>query len=158
MKTALENLSKLELITLIMSKEQAMESQGQVLKSKEENIQKQEQVIEQKQADIAYYKAQIAQLQRMLFGQKRERFESESKQIPLPFELEEQQLKQQEEQLSENISYVRKKQSAHKGRLALPSHLPVEEVEIHPQGDLSEMVCIGYAPDELHVGFEVLRI
>lgn len=24
-----------------------------------------------------------------------------------------------------------------------PAHLPVEEIEIHPQGDLSDMVCIG---------------
>ena len=28
-------------------------------------------------------------------------------------------------------------------RLALPDHLPVEEVEIYPEGDLSNMVCIG---------------
>jgi transposase len=25
----------------------------------------------------------------------------------------------------------------------LPAHLPVEEIEIHPDGDLSQMVCIG---------------
>ena len=171
METALENLSKLELITLVISQKQTLKSQGQalydqaqvlkdqgqvlkdqdqVLKDQEDNIQqqgqviqKQEEAIEQKQADIAYYKAKIAQLQRMLFGQKRERFESESKQISLPFELEQEQVKQQEEQLSQRISYVRSKQSAHKGRLPLPSHLPVEEVEIHPEGDLSEMVCIG---------------
>jgi transposase len=171
MEKALDNLSKLELITLVMSKEQALKSQEQVLKSqgqvlknqeqllndqaqalkdqdqdlksKEENIQKQEEVIEQKQADIAYYKELVAKLQRMLFGQKRERFESESKQLPLPFELEEQEVKQQEEQLTEKITYVRQKQSAHKGRLPLPDHLPVEEIEIHPEGDLSQMVCIG---------------
>jgi transposase len=143
METALENLSKLELITLVINQEKTLKSQDQVLKSQEDNIQKQEEVIEQKQADITYYKARIAQLQRMLFGQKRERFESESKQLPLPFEKEEEEVKQQEEQLSERISYVRRKQSAHQGRLALPSHLPVEEVEIHPEGDLSEMVCIG---------------
>jgi transposase len=171
MNTALNNLSKLELITLLMSKEQALKSQGQllddqaqvlkdqaqVLKSKEENIQKQGQVIEQKQADIAYYQADIAyyqadiayykelvaKLQRMLFGQKRERFESESKQLSLPFEPEQEVLEEQQKQLTEKITYVRQKQSAYKGRLALPDHLPVEEVEIHPQGDLSQMVCIG---------------
>jgi transposase len=157
MEKALDNLSKVELITLVMSKEQALKSQeqllndqaqalkdqGQDLKSKEENIQKQEEVIEQKQADIAYYKELVSKLQRMLFGQKRERFESESKQLPLPFELEEQEVKQQEEQLTEKITYVRKKESTHKGRLPLPDHLPVEEIEIHPEGDLSQMVCIG---------------
>ena len=31
----------------------------------------------------------------------------------------------------------------HPGRLPLPEHLPVEEVEIYPEGDLSGMVCIG---------------
>src|SRR5690606_9491421 len=31
----------------------------------------------------------------------------------------------------------------HHGRAKLPAHLPVEEIEIHPEGDLSEMVCIG---------------
>jgi transposase len=43
------------------------------------------------------------------------------------------------------VEYVRKKQkaSAHKGRVALPDHLPVEEIEIHPEADLSQMVCIG---------------
>jgi transposase len=150
METALDNLSKFELITLVMSQKQALKSQGkvlyeqaQVLKSKEENIHKQGQVIEQKQADIAYYKELVSKLQRMLFGQKRERFESESKQLPLPFEVEEQVLEEQEKQLTEKITYVGKKQSAHKGRLALPDHLPVEEIEIYPEGDLSQMVCIG---------------
>jgi transposase len=38
---------------------------------------------------------------------------------------------------------VRKKQSTHKGRTPLPAHLPVEEVEIYPEGDLTQMVCIG---------------
>jgi len=150
METALNNLSKLELITLVMSKEQALKSQGkvlydqsEVLRSKEENIQKQGQVIEQKQADIAYYKELVAKLQRMLLGQKRERFEADSNQLALPFTPEQEALEQQEKQLTEKITYLRQKQSAHKGRLALPSHLPVEEVEIYPQGDLSEMVCIG---------------
>lgn len=35
------------------------------------------------------------------------------------------------------------KQTAHKGRLPLPRHLPVEEIEIYPPGDLSGMVLIG---------------
>jgi len=40
----------------------------------------------------------------------------------------------------------------HKGRLALPEHLPVEEIEIYPEGDLSQMVCIGKeVTDELEL-------
>ncbi len=43
------------------------------------------------------------------------------------------------------ISYERTKASAssHAGRQPLPDHLPVEEVEIYPEGDLTDMVCIG---------------
>jgi transposase len=175
METALNNLSKLELITLVMSKEQALKSQeqvlydqAQVLKDQEREYENKEREYENKEREyenkereyenkereyedkkreyedkIAGYKELVAKLQRMLFGQKRERFESDSKQLSLPFEAEEQVLKEQEKEITEKISYVRKKQSAHKGRLALPDHLPVEEIEIHPQGDLSEMICIG---------------
>jgi len=63
----------------------------------------------------------------MLSGQKRERFEIDNKQLPLPFEPTPEQAKEQEEQLVENINYIRRKQTAHKGRLALPEHLQVEE-------------------------------
>lgn len=77
MEKALNNLSRAELIMLVISKQEAI---GQ----REETIQKQEQTIEEKERDIFYYKAQIAQFQRMLFGQKRERFEGQGNQPPLP--------------------------------------------------------------------------
>lgn len=80
---------------------------------------------------------------RMQFGQKRERFEGDPSQGVLPFETPVEETVRQQEEIKEQITYTRKKQSAHKGRSALPSHLPVEEIEIHPEGDLSEMVCIG---------------
>ncbi|MDO5510853.1 MAG: IS66 family transposase, partial [Weeksellaceae bacterium] len=79
---------------------------------------------------------------RMLFGQKRERFEADPNQLMLPFEMDEIQKEQQEKQIEEKITYTRKRPN-HKGRAKLPEHLPVEEVEIHPEGDLSDMVCIG---------------
>jgi len=138
---------------VIEQKERVIEQKDQLIEQKDQVIQKQERVIEQKQTDIVGYKAQIAQLQRMLFGQKRERFESNSNQLSLPFEveeqvleeqvLEEQVLEEQEKEFTQKISSAGKKRSAHKGRLALPDHLPVEEIEIHPEGDLSEMICIG---------------
>ena len=78
----------------------------------------------------------------MQFGQKRERFEGDSNQIALPFEAEPAEVVQQQEETKEKIEYVRKRPN-HKGRAKLPAHLPVEEIEIHPEGDLSEMVCIG---------------
>lgn len=100
-------------------------------------------LVEQQQKEQLYLKAQIEQYKRMLFGQKRERFEADTNQLALPFETTHEQAEQQAEQLTEKIEYVRKKQPSHKGRIALPDHLPVEEIEIHPEGDLSEMICIG---------------
>ena len=79
----------------------------------------------------------------MQFGQKRERFEGDPAQGVLPFEAEPLQEAAQQEEIKEQITYTRKKQSSHKGRAALPAHLPVEEIEIHPEGDLTDMICIG---------------
>lgn len=129
MNSALEQLSKEELLVL--------------LQEKDHTIHKQETTIAQKQEKVDYLQAQVAQLQRMLFGQKRERFQADSSQLPLPFETPQEKEEKQQEEVVEKIEYVRKKQKAHKGRVALPAHLPVEEVEIYPEGDLSKMVCIG---------------
>jgi transposase len=79
----------------------------------------------------------------MQFGQKRERFEGDPAQGVLPFDTQPLQEAAQQEEIKEQITYTRKKQSAHKGRAALPAHLPVEQIEIHPEGDLSDMICIG---------------
>jgi len=124
MNSALENLSKSDLIHMLSAEQVQVADLKQRL-SKKDQI--------------------IAQLQRMLFGQKRERFEGDPDQGRLPFEASEDQRQKQQTLHEETITYVRKKQSRanHTGRLALPEHLPVEEVEIHPDGDLSGMVCIG---------------
>ncbi len=79
---------------------------------------------------------------RMQFGQKRERFRRNPDQTMLPFEAEPDEAVQQQQEIKEKIEYIRKRPN-HKGRAKLPAHLPVEEIEIHPEGDLSEMVCIG---------------
>src|SRR5690606_33354556 len=80
----------------------------------------------------------------MAFAQKRERFEGDRNQMVLPFEADESTQQDQKEHFEQKIEYIRKKPApAHRGRVALPEHLPVEEVEIHPEGDLTEMVCIG---------------
>src|SRR5690606_37677566 len=76
------------------------------------------------------------------FGQKRERFQGDPDQISLPFGAEAVEERLQEEGTKEKIEYVRRRPN-HKGRVKLPEHLPVEEIEIHPEGDLSGMVCIG---------------
>jgi transposase len=114
MQTALENLSKEDLLKVISSRDEK----------------------------IDYLESQLAMYKRMQFGQKRERFEGDPNQTVLPFEAESDEAEQQQEVTKEKIEYVRKRPN-HSGRAKLPAHLPVEEIEIHPEGDLSEMVCIG---------------
>lgn len=114
METALENLSKEDLLKVISSRDEK----------------------------IDYLESQLAMYKRMQFGQKRERFEGDSNQTSLPFGAEPAEMEQQQEVIKEKIEYVRKRPN-HKGRAKLPAHLPVEEIEIHPEGDLSQMVCIG---------------
>lgn len=129
MDMALKNRSKEQLISLLKRKDVAIENHLKINFSQQE--------------EIAYLKHQVELLKRMQFGQKRERFEGDPNQGVLPFETPAEELMEQIEEIKEQITYTRKKQSAHKGRAVLPVHLPVEEIEIHPEGDLSEMVCIG---------------
>lgn len=114
MGTALENLSKEDLSKAISSRDEK----------------------------ISYLEAQLAMYKRMQFGQKRERFEGDPNQALLPFEADVAEVEKQQEEVKEKIEYIRKRPN-HKGRAKLPEHLPVEEVEIHPEGDLSGMICIG---------------
>lgn len=95
-----------------------------------------------KDEKIDYLESQLAMYKRMQFGQKRERFEGDPNQTMLPFQAEPAEVELQQEIIKEKIEYTRKRPN-HKGRAKLPAHLPVEEIEIYPEGDLSEMVCIG---------------
>jgi transposase len=114
METALENLSKEDLIKVISSRDE----------------------------EIDFLKSQLAMYKRMQFGQKRERFEGDPNQTSLPFEAAPAEVVEQQEEIKQKIEYTRSRPN-HKGRAKLPQHLPVVEIEIHPEGDLSEMVCIG---------------
>jgi transposase len=129
MEMALETLSKEQFIALLKEKDATIAAHQKTTFSLQE--------------EISYLKSQVELFKRMQFGQKRERFEGDPAQGVLPFEAAAEDVAAQEEEVKEQITYTRKKQSAHKGRAALPAHLPVEEIEIHPEGDLSEMVCIG---------------
>ncbi|WP_245971403.1 IS66 family transposase, partial [Sphingobacterium puteale] len=121
METALENLSKEDLLKVISSRDQTLSERDE---------------------KIVYLEAQLSMYKRMQFGQKRERFEGDPNQTMLPFQTEPEKVEEQQQEIKKKIEYVRKRPN-HKGRAKLPSHLPIEEVEIHPEGDLSEMVCIG---------------
>jgi transposase len=129
MDTALEYLSKEELIAL--------------LKREQKTVETHQKAASYLQEENTYLKARVDLLERLQFGQKRERFEGDPAQGVLPFEAQPGEEAIQQEEIKEQITYTRKKQSSHKGRAALPAHLPVEEIEIHPEGDLTDMVCIG---------------
>jgi len=156
MQTALENLSKDDLIALVKQRDQALLERDQVLLERDQVLLERDQALAQQDEELVirtaevvslaserdYLKTQVEMLRRMQFGQKRERFEGDPNQIALPFEALPTETQQQQEEIKEKIEYTRKRPNHH-GRAALPAHLPVEEIEIHPEGDLSEMVCIG---------------
>ena len=134
MVSELEKLSKNELIQLLQIQEKKA-SEIELLEQEKQNLEQ----------EILYLKLQIEKFKRLAFGQKRERFEGNPAQILLPFQMPAAVQQQLEKQTAEKIRTARKKpeNSAHAGRQPLPEHLPVEEIEIHPEGDLSGMVCIG---------------
>ena len=112
---------------------------------------------------VSYLKFQIEQYKRAIFGSKSERFISESntEQLTLPFEMDEQEILQEVEKVVEQISYEREKPSKkeHPGRLALPSSLEVVEVILEPKENVEGMKFIGtevtdeleYTPGKCHI-------
>ncbi|MDP3642566.1 MAG: IS66 family transposase [Bacteroidota bacterium] len=115
-------------------------------------------------ADYNAAKFQIEQMRRMIFGSKRERFESvtDSHQLALEFEPRAVEIaeavKLEREQI--RVTYLRKKpKKEHPGRMALPSHLPVVEILIEPSEDTTDLIYIGrditeeldYTPAQLHI-------
>jgi transposase len=110
--------------------------------------------VEKLQQSLANKDRLIAQFQRMIFGQSRERFAGDPDQGRLPFDADPIVEKAREESHEQAREGVRKKTSRpnHNGRLPLPDNLPVEEVHIYPDGDLSDMTCIGQeVTDELEL-------
>ena len=121
MQTALEQLSKEDLLRVVSDRDRALAARDE---------------------KIDYLESQLAMYKRMQFGQSRERFEGDPNQMSLPLDAAPAEVEQQQQEVKEKIEYVRKRPN-HKGRAKLPEHLPVQEIEIRPEGDLSDMVCIG---------------
>lgn len=96
------------------------------------------------ESKVAQLQFQIDQMSRLLYGAKRERFikDVDESQMTLPFDVPEDTAPEKQE---ETITYVRKKakRENHPGRMALPDHLPVEEIVIEPEEDTTGMKCIG---------------
>ncbi|WP_430613164.1 IS66 family transposase [Flavobacterium sp. JP2137] len=127
MEIDLENLSKQELLALLTKAQKTISKQESELNTEKE-----------KSAEL---ERQVKLLQRMKFGQSRERFEDPD-QTKLPLDVDPEVIQEQEEVIKQEITYSRTKKK-HPGRAKLPDHLPVEEVHIYPEGDLSGMICIG---------------
>ena len=130
----------------------------------ERNLAERDSTILKLTADLETAKFQNEQLRRMIFGSKRERFESaiDSHQLALEFEPKALEIAEavtlEREQI--RVSYLRQKpKKEHPGRMALPSHLPVVEILIEPLEDTTDMVRIGqeiteeldYTPAKLHI-------
>jgi len=96
------------------------------------------------QSQVSQMQFQIDQMNRLLYGAKRERFisDSDENQLSLPFDVPQEESLEREQEV---ITYVRekKKRKEHPGRVALPSHLPVEEIVLEPEEDTSSMKYIG---------------
>lgn len=125
----LQNLPKEQLIPLLL---QASDELG-----------KWQQKAQHLEAEAEYLKNKVQLLSRLLYGQKRERFEN-PEQPELPFAEEPEVMEKRQEETVEKITYERKKASKqHPGRHPLPEHLPVEEEIIEPEEDVTDMVKIG---------------
>lgn len=108
-------------------------------------------------------KFELSQLKRLVYGSKRERFVSggEDGQMSLPFEVERSTNDNEAEPATEDIAFTRRKTNRrnHHGRLPLPDHLPVEEIIIEPEEDITGLRLIGYeVTDELEYEAAILKI
>lgn len=112
-------------------------------------------------AEVAYLKAELAQLRRLIFGQKRERFVPLLNSSQLDMGLVETQAVGAPVK-TERVEYTRTKSarpSTPPSRNALPASLPREEIVIEPQEDVTGMKKIGaditeeleYTPGKLFV-------
>ena len=157
MNSALLSKSKQELIALLEASGKKTEAAEQKSKHAEQIAAEAEQKTEraEKKAEEAEQKVknaeqrivsmefQIHELQRLLFGAKRERFICENPdQLCLPFAVDEQQASAVVE---EQVTISRKKAARvpHPGRHAFPAHLPVEEIILEPEADTEGMTRIG---------------
>jgi len=134
------------------------EKKVRTIEQEKESLLKKFQVLLEKFSSMKF---ELSQLKRLVFGSKRERFVSngEDGQMSLPFNVE--TATDDEEQSTEEISFKRRKvnRKNHHGRLPLPDHLPVEEIVIEPEEDVTGLKCIGSeVTDELEYNAAILKI
>jgi transposase len=135
--------------------EAAIAQKDIVITQKEHLLQEKDFLLIEKETSISNLSASLeaekfkyAQLQRMIFGSKRERFVSPytAEQLRLEFEPKTIEIEEAVEAEREaiRVSYERKKaRKPHPGRMPLPAHLPVVEIILEPEEDITGMEYIG---------------
>lgn len=150
-----DNYSKSDLLKLLIS-------QAKVVSKLESKAEKLESVNTKLEQEVSYLKFQIEQFKRAMYGSKKERFiaSENPEQLAIPFEIDEQEVAVAVESVKEQITYQREKSAKkHQGRMALPSHLAVNEIVLEPIENIEGMKCIGqeitdeleYAPAKLFI-------
>ena len=133
-----------------------------LLKSQTKEVSKLESENTKLDQENSYLKFQIEQFKRVMYGSKKERFiaSENPEQLAIPFEIDEQEVAQAVESVKQQITYEREKEGKkHQGRMALPSHLAVNEIILEPTENVEGMKCIGqeitdeleYAPAKLFI-------
>ena len=145
MENELKSLSKQELIQQLLTLKKSNQQLELSIIKKDDAIAKKDDAIAKKDDSIARLSLVLANLRRMLFGSKKERFINEDiTQLQLAFEdfASEAALTDQTP-VKETITYERKKSSNHAGRNKLPETLSVVEETIEPADLTEDMVKIG---------------
>lgn len=133
-------------------------------------IEKQAKEIEAHQDQVSALSQEIAQLRRLIFGVRTERFipspDATPAQLQLALDLSRETVEQCRITSATTVHYVRTKvevvpakPKAHPGRMNLPEHLRREVILLKPEGDLSALKKMGeevteildYVPAELYV-------
>jgi len=134
-----------------------------LLKNQAKSISKIESSNTKLEQENNYLKFQIEQFKRAMYGSKKERFiaSENPEQLSIPFEVDEQKVTEAVEAVVEEITYERKKAGSknHPGRLALPSHLLVNEIILEPTENVEGLKLIGqeitdeleYSPAKLYI-------
>ena len=176
MSKALENMTKEQLRALVLEQQNKIQVAEKKIQVKNQEIQVKNQEIQTISEEknkllerikdmlekFTSMKFELSQLKRLVYGSKRERFVSggEDAQMSLPFDIDTPSQDDNSQPVTEKVSsFERKKRKNHPGRLTLPDHLPVEEIIIEPEEDVTGLKCIGYeVTDELEYQQAILMI
>ena len=107
-------------------------------------------IIQKKDAEISQLKHENAELKKLIFGAKNEKYKPKpvaANQLNMFVDMEEEA--EHVASTSTKVSGYTKTKKKHPGRQPLPDHLPVEEVIIEPQEDTTDLEQIGQEVTEV---------